>query len=164
MRIIKRTIGVIIVSAALVVTSGCNTPGGTTSLLVAIGLVTAITASTIMSQISKKQQDKLNEQSPQTLKTIQQNDRVYQQQKQAPKPPTPADASQAQTPPPPAEALIPLTVEDIKALDSAGVKKDVIIDEIKRSQSVFTQADITALQQSNPNIDPAIIKCMKNPS
>ena len=58
----------------------------------------------------------------------------------------------------------PFTVDDIKALDAAGVKKDVIIAEIGRSKSVYTQADITALQQSNPNIDPAIIKCMKNPS
>jgi len=58
----------------------------------------------------------------------------------------------------------PLTVEDVNALDSAGVKKDVIIAEIGRSKSVYTEADITALQQSNPNIDLAIINCMKNPS
>jgi hypothetical protein len=43
-----------------------------------------------------------------------------------------------------------------------GARKEVIIAEIGRSKFVFTQADITALQQSNPNIDPGIIKCMKN--
>jgi hypothetical protein len=43
-----------------------------------------------------------------------------------------------------------------------GARKEVIIAEIGSSKSVFTQAGITALQQSNPNIDPDIIKCMKN--
>jgi hypothetical protein len=43
-----------------------------------------------------------------------------------------------------------------------GARKEVIIAEIGKSKSVFTQAGITALQQSNPNIDPDIIKCMKN--
>jgi hypothetical protein len=110
----------------------------------------------ILARLNPQQKARLQQQSPQTLLTLAHNDAVYQHQQQR--------AAQAQTPPPPAEALTPLTVADIKALDSAGVKKDVIIDEIKRSQSVYTQADITALQQSNPNIDPAIIKCMKNPS
>ena len=50
------------------------------------------------------------------------------------------------------EALTPLTVDDIKALDSAGVKKDVIIAEIQRSKSVYTQADITALQHPIPTL------------
>jgi hypothetical protein len=58
-------------------------------------------------------------------------------------------------------ALIPLTVDDIKALDAAGVKKDAIIAEIQRSKSVYTQADIASLQQSDPHIDPAVIDCMK---
>jgi hypothetical protein len=121
--------------------------------------------------IDHEQQQKLRQQSPETLKTIQHNDSVYQQQQQAahaqasgqaPQAQTPGQAPQPQTQPPPADALIPLTVDDIKALDSAGVKKEVIIAEIGRSKSVFTQADITALQQSNPNIDPAIIKCMES--
>jgi hypothetical protein len=115
--------------------------------------------------IDRDQQQRLQQQSPQTLQTIQHNDAVYQQQQQAAQAQPPGQAPQAQTPAPPAaEALTPLSVEDIKALDAAGVKKDVIIAEIGRSKSVYTQADITALQQSNPNIDPAIIKCMKNPS
>ena len=71
----------------------------------------------------------------------------------------PSQPVQTQAPPP--EALIPLKVDDIKALDAAGVKRDAIIAEIERSKSVYTQADIAALQQSNPNIDPAIIECMK---
>jgi hypothetical protein len=35
------------------------------------------------------------------------------------------------------------------------------MQEIGKSKSIYTHADITALQQSNPNIDPAIIECMK---
>jgi hypothetical protein len=45
---------------------------------------------------------------------------------------------------------------------TGGARKEVIIAEIGKSKSVLTQADITALQQSNPNIDADIIKCMKN--
>ena len=124
----------------------------------------AITGGLIGHMIDRDQQQRLQQQSPQTLQTIQHNDAVYQQQQQAAQAPPPGQAPQAQPQSPPAEALTPLSVDDIKALDAAGVKKDVIIAEIGRSKSVYTQADITALQQSNPNIDPAIIKCMKNPS
>jgi hypothetical protein len=127
-------------------------------------LATAITAGAIMTHINAEQKAKLEAQSPGTLKTIKHNDDVYQQQKEASRVQTPGQPPQPQTPAPPAEALTPLTVDDIKALDSAGVKKAVIIAEIKASKSVYTQADITALQQSNPNIDQAIIDCMKNPS
>jgi len=41
------------------------------------------------------------------------------------------------------------------------VKKEAIIAEIERSKSVYTQADIAAPQQSDPNIDLAVIECMK---
>ena len=144
------------------------------------GLAGALVGGLIGHMIDRDQQQRLQQQSPQTLQTIQHNDAVYQQQQQAaqaqtpgqapqtltqaPQAQTPGQAPQAQTQAPPAEALIPLTVDDIKALDAAGVKKDVIIAEIGKSKSVYTPADITALQQSNPNIDPAIIKCMKNSS
>jgi transcription initiation factor TFIID subunit TAF12 len=133
----------------------------------------AITGGLIGHMIDRDQQQRLQQQSPQTLQTIQHNDAVYQQQQQAAQAQAPGQAPpaqmpgpvpQAQTQTPPTEALIPLTVDDIKALDSAGVKKEVIIAEIEKSKSIYTQADITALQQSNPNIDTAIIKCMKNSS
>jgi outer membrane lipoprotein SlyB len=192
MKIRHRTIGVAVVSIGLVLTPGCVNPNGTqnntgTGALLggAFGAVAgglaggrhhaaegvligaaagAITGGLIGHMIDRDQQQRLQQQSPQTLQTIQHNDAVYQQQQQAAQAQTPGQAPQAQTQAPPAEALIPLTVDDIKALDAAGVKKDVIIAEIGKSKSVYTQADITALQQSNPNIDPAIIKCMKNSS
>jgi outer membrane lipoprotein SlyB len=190
MKIRYRTIGVAVVSLGLVLTTGCENPNGTqnntgTGALAGgafgafagalaggrhhalegalIGAAAgAITGALIGNMIDREQQQRLQQQSPQTLQTIQHNDAVYQQQQQAAQAQPPGQAPQAQTPAPPAEALTPLTVDDIKALDAAGVKKDVIIAEIGRSKSVYTQADITALQQSNPNIDPAIINCMKS--
>jgi predicted lipid-binding transport protein (Tim44 family) len=191
MKMRYRTVGVAVVSIGLVLTSGCENPNGTqnntgTGALLGglagalagglgggrhagehalfAGLAGALVGGLIGNMIDSEQQQKLRQQSPQTLQTIQHNDSVYQQQQQAAHAQPSGQAPQPQTQPPPTEALIPLTVDDIKALDSAGVKKEVIIAEIGRSKSVFTQADITALQQSNPNIDPAIIKCMKNSS
>jgi predicted lipid-binding transport protein (Tim44 family) len=128
------------------------------------GLAGVVAGGLIGHMIDRDQQQRLQAQSPQTLQTIQHNDAVYQQQQQVVQPTTPAPTTpppQAQTQSPPADALIPLTVDDIKALDAAGVKKEVIIAEIGRSKSVYTLADITALQQSDPNIDPAVIECMK---
>jgi outer membrane lipoprotein SlyB len=201
MKIRCRTIGVAVVSLGLVLATGCVNPDGTqnntgTGALAGgafgafagamaggrhhaleglfIGAAAgAITGGLIGHMIDRDQQQRLQQQSPQTLQTIQHNDAVYYQQQQAAQAPAPAPAPQAQTPgpapqaqaqTPPTEAPIPLTVDDIKALDAAGVKKEVIIAEIGRSKSVYTQADITALQQSEPNIDPAIIKCMKGSS
>jgi outer membrane lipoprotein SlyB len=201
MKIRCRTIGVAVVSLGLVLATGCVNPDGTqnntgTGALAGgafgafagamaggrhhaleglfIGAAAgAITGGLIGHMIDRDQQQRLQQQSPQTLQTIQHNDAVYYQQQQAAQAPAPAPAPQAQTPgpapqaqapTPPTEALIPLSVDDIKALDAAGVKKDVIIAEIGRSKSVYTQADITALQQSDPNIDPAILKCMKGAS
>ena len=41
------------------------------------------------------------------------------------------------------------TVDDIKALTGAGVKDEVVIAEIKTSDSKFSQQDITELQQAS---------------
>jgi len=146
------------------------------------GLAGVIAGGLIGHMIDEQQRERLQAQSPQTLQTIQHNDAVYQQQQaaqaqpQGQAPPAPAPQPTPQAAPPatpqgqpaptpassaPADALVPLTVDDIKALVSAGVKNDVIITEIQRSKSVYTPADITALQQSNPSIDPSIIDCMK---
>jgi len=141
---------------------------GNTEAGAAIGAGLGAMTGAIIGHINAQQQAQLQQQSPQTLATIKHNDEVAQQQQSAPsQTPSPqAQTSPGQSPPPATEALIPLTVDDIKALDSAGVKKDVIIAEIGKSKSVYTPQDIAALQQSNPNIDPAVIDCMKktNPS
>jgi TPR repeat protein len=73
--------------------------------------------------------------------------------------------SQAQpTTPAPAEPVEPssenqITVDEIKSLNSAGVKADAITGEIKSTNSKFSQQDIAAAQQAN--VDPAVIDCMK---
>lgn len=205
MKAIYRTLGMAILSAELLATTGCQSPDGrpdntgTGALVGGIfgavvgaaagghhagrdaligGLAGAVAGGLVGHMIDRDQQARLQAQSPQTLAVIQHNDAVYYQQQQAaaqasgsaappapatvPSPATPAPAAGQQAPA--ADAPIPLTVDDIKALDSAGVKKDVIIAEITKSKAVYTPADIAALQQSNPNIDPAVIEAMKKTS
>ena len=145
---------------------------GRPGLGAAIGATAGAVTGSIIGHINAEQRERLRRQSPQTLATIQHNDQVIQQQQQAqsqaPQPQPAATQSQsppAQSVPPqtqtPETTLTPLTVDDIKALNSAGVKKDVIIAEIEKSKSTFTRKDIDSLQQANPNIDPAVIASMK---
>ena len=193
MKIMYRTICVAVVSVGLVLPAGCVGPNGQrdntgTGALTggAFGALTGaliggprhaaagaligglsglIAGGFVGHMMDQDQRQQLQRQSPQTLQVIQHNDAVYQQQQTAAKAQTSGQAPQAQTQAPPTEPLTPLTVDDIKALDSIGLKKEAIIAAIERSKSVYTQADIAALQQSNPNIDPAVIEYMKkNPS
>jgi outer membrane lipoprotein SlyB len=186
MRITHRMIGVTIVSVAVVFTTGCVSPngapnntgtgaltGGVFGAIVgaaadrehpgagaligaAAGAISGAIAGHIMDQINDQQRAQLRQRSPQTLQTIQHNDQIAQQQQQ----PTATPASGQ--PPPPADAPTPLTVDDIKALTAAGVKKDYIIQEIGNSKAVYTPADIAAAHQANPPVDPAVIDCLKN--
>jgi outer membrane lipoprotein SlyB len=199
MKIRYRTIGVAAVSLGLVLATGCVNPDGTqnntgTGALAGgafgafagavaggrhhalegalIGAAAgAITGGLIGHMIDRDQQQRLQQQSPQTLQTIQHNDAVYQQQQQAaqaqPQPsPAQPSAAPAQTPsaqtPPPATGTIPLTVDDIKAMTAAGIKKEAITQELKISQSRFSAQDIAAVQQANPPVDPDVIAYMKN--
>ena len=109
----------------------------------------------IGNMIDQEQQQRLQQQSPQTWQTIQHNDAVVQQQQQAAQ-------AQTQGQAPPTEAVTPITVDDIKALTKSGVKPDAITKEIDISQSKFSQADIVAAQQANPPIDPAVIAYMQS--
>jgi hypothetical protein len=188
MKLIQQVTGLALVAAILALTPGCNTTeqgavsggviGGVLGTAIgaathhpelgaAIGVAAGVTAGAIIGSINEQQRATLQTQYPQTWQTLQHNDQVYQQQQAgqppaAQPPPSAAQpASQPQTASAPADAPTPLTIADIKALDAAGVKKDVIIAEIGRSNSHFTQADIDALQQSDPNVDPAVIDCMK---
>jgi hypothetical protein len=68
------------------------------------------------------------------------------------------------TPPQIAEALTPLSVDDIKALTAAGVNTNAIIHEIDISQSKYSPQDIAAAQQANPPIEPTVIAYMQNHS
>ena len=130
----------------------------------------AVAGGLVGHMIDQQQQQQLQQHSPQTLQTIQHNDAVYQQQQQQqqaaqaqPQPP-PSQTASAQTPPP-TTGTIPLTVDDIKALSAAGVKKEAITQELKISKSKFSPQDIAAVEQANPPVDPEVIAYMKdNPS
>ena len=128
MKIRYRTIGVAAVSLGLVLTTGCQNPNGTqnntgTGALMGgafgafagslaggrhhafegalIGAAAgAITGALIGHMIDRDQQQRLQQQSPQTWQTIQHNDTVYQQQQQA----APAQPQPYQAQPPPAPA------------------------------------------------------------
>lgn len=157
-------------SITLTFATGCDTPGGGALGGAAIGaglgaIVGAATGNVqrgaiigaalggisggIIGQINAEQKAKLQQNSPQTLQTIQHNDQAVATAKKDPAKPAPQN-------------LTPLTVDDIKALAGAGVKNQVIIDEIKTSKSVYTQQDIDAAQQANPAVDASVIECMKN--
>jgi hypothetical protein len=177
MKIIQRIIGVTSVCAALACTSGCQTAGsgaasgavfgnalgsaigiatGRPYLGAAIGTAAGMFTGAVIGAINEQQRAQLQAQSPQTLQTIQYNDQVYQQQQQAAQNPPPAGQ-----PAPAVDAPKPLTLDDLKALVSVGLKPEAINAEITRSNSHFTQADIDALKESNPNVDPAVLDCMK---
>ena len=186
MKIICRTIGVTVVSVALVLTTGCVNPDGTPNntgmgaliggamgaitgaaiggqrhggqdalIGAAAGVIAGAIAGNIMDHINADQRAKLQQQSPQTLQTIQHNDEVVKQQQQAAQAPAQGQA-------PPAEAVTPLSVDDVKALTAAGVKTDAIKQEIEVSKATFSAQDIAVAQQAN--VDPAVIECMKSHS
>lgn len=129
--------------------------------------------------MDEQQQRQLQQQSPDTYYKIQNNDAAYAG---GPPPPPPAgepapaaapapatpDASSAPAAAPaasaPAAAMQPLSLDDIKALASAGVKADAINKEIEISQSKFTAQDIAAAKQATPPVDPAVIACMQSHS
>ncbi len=186
MKIKQRIIGVAVVSLSLVMT-GCVNPDGTPNNTASgaliggalgafagaassgrhagqnalIGAVIGATAGAVignvMDRINADQRARLQQSSPQTLQTIQHNDQVAQQQSAPP----PA----AGQPEPLAEAPTPLKVDDIKALTSAGVKPEAIINAIKESKpATYSAADIQAAQQATPPVDPSVIACMQNPT
>jgi hypothetical protein len=182
MKIMFRAVGVVLVFMELMFTTGCVNPDGTqnnaaTDALIGAGLgalagaagggrdagqraffgaaAGAFTGALIGSMIDQEQQQRLQQQSPQTWQTIQHNDEVVQQQQQAAQS-QPAGEAQA----PPAGSVTPLTVEDVKALASAGVKPEVIKQEIEVSKSTFSPQDIAAAQQAD--VDPDVIECMRN--
>ncbi len=184
MKIMLRTIGVLLMSMVLVLTTGCVNPDGTqnntgTGALIggALGALAgaagggqyagqhalagaafgAFSGALIGNMIDQEQQQRLQQQSPQTWQTIQYNDAVYQRQQQAAQVQT-----QGQTPgqAPPTEVVTPITVDDIKALTAAGVRTDAIKKEIEISRATFNSQDIVAAQQANPPVAQEIIECM----
>jgi predicted lipid-binding transport protein (Tim44 family) len=202
MKIMCRIIGVVLVSMELLLTTGCVAPNGTpdnTATGAFIGGLTGalagglgggrhsgeravfgalagvIVGGLIGHMIDEDQQRRLQQNSPQTWRTIQHNDAVYQQQQQAARAQAQRQTqgqtqvqgqtqgqTQGQAQASPAGAVTPITVDDIKALTAAGVKKEAINQEINISKSKFSQHDIAIAQQAN--VDPAVIDCMRSHS
>ncbi len=181
MKMLRRTTGVVLVLLELISTTGCVNRDGSqnnagTGALIGGALGTlagaagggrhagnralfgaalgAFSGALIGSMIDQDQRQRLRQQSPQTWETIQHNDAVVQQQQAAPTQP-PGQV-------PPAANVTPITVDDIKALASAGVKADAIKQEIEVSKATFNAHDIAVAQQAS--VDPNVIECMKSHS
>jgi outer membrane lipoprotein SlyB len=134
----------------------------------------------IIGHINEEQREKLQQQSPQTWETIQHNDEVAAKNSNNTSNSnntgntgaTASNASSTDTPntpntpntsnnPAASDKPTPLTVDDVKAMASSGIKEDVICDEITQSQAVYSQQDLDTAQQVTPPIDPKVIECMK---
>jgi hypothetical protein len=108
--------------------------------------------------ITASERERLREQSPETLQTIDQNDEIAQQEAAAP---SPAPDQVA----PPMQAPTSLKESDIEALTRAGVKPDAIVNAIRQSQAPpYGAADIQAAQRAQPPVDPSVIAYMENPT
>lgn len=189
---VVRTIALSVATIQLVALSGCVNPdgtvnntgtgaliGGTMGALIGaaaggrhageaalIGGAAGLFAGALVgSAIDQRQREYLRAYYPQTYQTIQYNDAVAQQQQHpaspAPQPASSPSASSSSTEQP---GMVPLTLNDVKALTAAGVKPDVIKKEIDMSQSKFTSQDIAAAQQATPPIDASVIEDMKSHS
>lgn len=191
---IVRTIAIGILAVQLVATSGCVNPdgtvnntgtgaliGGTMGALIGaaaggrhageaglIGGAAGLFAGALIgSAIDQRQREYLRAYYPQTYQTIQYNDSVARQQQHAAAPapqPAPSGSPSSSAPSTDQPGMVPLTLNDIKALTAAGVKPDVIKKEIDMSQSKFTSQDIASAQQANPPIDASVIDDMKSHS
>jgi outer membrane lipoprotein SlyB len=177
MKTMHRTIGIAVVSFGLMLVTGCDTPSGAgIGALLGAGTGAVIAAAThqdvakgaligaaiggvtggIIGKINADQKAKLQQASPGTYEKIQRNDEIAKKQANA------SQTTTGQSPSQVTEAPAPLTVDEIKAMTTSGIKPDVVVSTIKESKSVYTQQDIDSLKQTNPNIDPTIIECMKN--
>lgn len=146
-------------------------------------LAGALAGGLIGNLMDREQARRLQQDAPYTYAVIQHNDYVIQQQQQpgyAPPPvpppavappaaagdPTSPQATASPSPqlPTASQGLIPLSADDVTAMNAAGVKPDVIVKEIESSKSVFSQQDIAKIQQASPPVDSTVIDCMKSHS
>ena len=205
MKPIGKILAMTLVPLTLALGTGCDTTTGAASGAALGGLVGAVAdhahpgtgaliglgagavAGGIIGTLNAHQKAYLQQNSPDTLQTLQHNDQIRQQQQQqaqaqngqapaaaATQAPQAAPAAQptqnGQAPQatpaaaPAGDAPIPLKVTDITAMTAAGIKPDAIIDEIKESKGTYTAAAISAAQQATPPVDATVIACMKNPS
>lgn len=166
MKTIYQAIGAAIVLAVFSLAPGCQTapgPGGSTNntaigavtggILGAVagaliagpnhrdqgaaigGLLGAAAGGAIGHQMDEAQRQWLKDHAPQTLQTIDHNDAV-------------AEAAAKGTPQAALAPLEPLTVAQIKDVTAAGLKNDVVIDEIQKSGTRYSPQDVAELQQA----------------
>jgi hypothetical protein len=181
----QRTLGTSVISLVLIAGTGCSTGTGAATgaglgaglgALIArrnplagalFGAAAGAVAGAIIGHINEEQQAKLQQESPETLEKIKHNDQVAAANNPPPAeqnpttPTTPGGSPAPASPAPAEEAPQPLSVDDVKAMSSAGIKPDVIVAEIGTSKSNFKASDITAAQAATPPVDPSVIDCMK---
>jgi hypothetical protein len=117
------------------------------------GLFGAATGAAIGHSMDEAQRAWLRDHAPQTLEKIDHNDAAVSQQQQQQQ-----VAQQGSSQPQP-QQVAPLTTDDIKALSSAGVKDDVVADEIHKSNSRYSLSDINDMQQAG--VSPGILDYIK---
>jgi hypothetical protein len=107
----------------------------------------------VVAELNPQQQATLQSEAPSTLHVMKHNDEVVKRRAHTAK--TGNSSAHEQTP-----ALAKFSTSDIKALTSAGVKPEVINEEIKKSKTSYSNADISAAQSAN--VDPSVIDQMKH--
>jgi len=101
-------------------------------------------------QMDQQQREWLRAHAPTTLERVNRNDAIAKQAV-AQTSTVPAQAQAGQAPQPATPAPESLSVDDVKALASAGVKNEVVTDEIHKSNSRYNPDEITQLQQAGVN-------------
>jgi len=172
-------LAVLALAAEVCLTTGCQSPDGTTNhtatgALVgglfgaAVGLAAggrhraadaiilgtsgAIAGSLIGNAMDHDQRTCLRVYYPQTYQVVQYNEAAA----------VPAAAAPAAGTPPPAEpAPRALTLADIQALAAAGLKPEAINQEIELSHPKYSPDDLVQAGQSQPPLDPQVVECMK---
>jgi hypothetical protein len=101
-------------------------------------------------QMDEQQREWLRAHAPSTLERVNRNDAIAKQVA-AQTNTTQAQTQTGQAPQPATPAPEALSVDDLKELTSAGVKNEVVTDEIHKSNSKYNPDEIAQLQQAGVN-------------
>jgi hypothetical protein len=124
--------------------------------------LSGLAAGAVIGEINEKQREKLEADSPRTLHRIEHNDDVAQKERKVAKARAEKSSSSSETASSEkVPAPTPLSVDDVKALTAAGVKKDAIIHAIKESKATYHESDIARAQAATPPVDPDVISYMQ---
>lgn len=181
MKLIHHTASVALISAALALSPGCQStgPNGSTNntanaALVggALGAIAggiighqthndaagaafgalfgSLVGAAVGQQMDEQQREWLRAHAPSTLERVNRNDAIAKQVA-AQTNTTQAQTQTGQAPQPATPAPEALSVDDLKELTSAGVKNEVVTDEIHKSNSKYNPDEIAQLQQAGVN-------------